>query len=103
MSDLEEAQYLLDNTRGLIHHLVLGGLLTTSGEQRTQLANLCEEFERIGASHLTMRLQTLQSAIQAGDHAAAPALMKLQASVALFEKVLTKRALAPQLLAEVEE
>ncbi len=53
------------------------------------LSSLHEELDRIGAAHLAGRLEDVIAKIQNDDRGSARALMRAQASLRVFERLLT--------------
>jgi hypothetical protein len=54
-----------------------------------RLSALREEFERIGAGHLAGRIAAVVEALRSQDHKSAVALLRAQASLRVFERLLT--------------
>lgn len=89
MSEALEIQQLVEHLQGVLENLITRGLRAAGLAERNALATLGDEFTRIGASHLAERVQALCDALEA-DHRDGPnRLLKAQASLRLFERVLT--------------
>ncbi len=69
--------------------LAVRGLRSCGAEQLTALSSLHEELDRIGASHLAGRLEDVITGIRNDDRSSARALMRAQASLRVFERLLT--------------
>ena len=72
--------------------LVVRGLRTSGTEQLALLDALREEFSRIGATHISGRLSELIDAVRADDPSACRKLLGLQASLRVFDRIMTLEA-----------
>jgi hypothetical protein len=89
MSEALEVQQVVDHLQGVLENLVTRGLASAESSDRKALATLRDEFVRIGASHLADRVGLLCDALESGDREGPVRLLKTQASLRLFERVLT--------------
>ena len=69
--------------------LALRGLRATGSQHLAKLEMLRAECERIGADHLAGRVGALAAAIRNDDRDAAAALLRAQASLRVFDRILT--------------
>lgn len=99
MSASEEIAYTLGRLQTEFEDLAVGGLRATGPERVAALQALSEELNGLGAAHLAMRLKVLAEAIQNGRRESASALMLAQASVRVFERLVTIEHCAAQLRA----
>lgn len=101
---LDEITYTLGRLQAEIEDLAVGGLRAAGPERVSALEATREDLARVGALHLAGRLQDLTSAIRSDDRAAAAALMRTQASLRVFERLLTLDTTAArlELLADAE-
>ncbi|MBS0202289.1 MAG: hypothetical protein JSS49_05260 [Planctomycetes bacterium] len=97
MSEIAEVVDTLDRLHSELHVLLVRGLRVCGPEHLTPLRSLHAELERIGAVHVAGRLETLINAMTADHREAAAALLRTQASLRVFERVLTIRVSAMQL------
>lgn len=89
MSEAIEIQQLVRHVQGVLEVLVTRGLRSAGPGERNTLRTLTDELTRIGAGHLAERTRSLQDAIDS-DAADGPGrLLRAQASLRLFERVLT--------------
>jgi hypothetical protein len=103
MAELDEIVQTVERLQNALEELSVRGLRSAGGEQLAVLEALREEFERIGAGHLAGRVATLASAVRAGERSAAAALLRAQASLRVFERILTLEAAGETLRALVGE
>lgn len=89
MDSIEEAMQTIEQIKQLFRDLTVGGLLTAEADKINTLRTLSEEFSRIGANHSAEKLQALLRAIESSSKESAPLLMRAQASIQLFERLLT--------------
>lgn len=101
MSDSEEIAYALARLQAEFEDLAVGGLRAAGPERVGALKALSEEFGGLGAAHLAVRLRVLADEIQADRRESASALMRAQASVRVFERLVTVEHCAAQLRASV--
>ncbi len=89
MSEVLEIQQLLDHVQSTLENLITRGLRAASSAERNTLTTLAAELMRVGAGHLAERIGSLNEAIE-HDRAEGPVrLLQAQASLRLFERVLT--------------
>jgi hypothetical protein len=89
MSEVLEIQQVIEHLQGVLENLITRGLRAAGLAERNALATLGEEFTRIGASHLAERVEALRAALESDDADGPNRLFKAQASLRLFERVLT--------------
>lgn len=89
MSDILEVLRTVDRLHGILADLMVRGLRSAGEAQVAPLEAVQQELDRIGASHLSGRIQALVDAIRDDDRGAARALLRAQTSLRLFERVLT--------------
>jgi hypothetical protein len=99
MPETDEIVQTVGRLEGALEDLTVRGLRSAGPEQFALLDALREEFERIGAGHLAGRIAALVTAIRAGDRGAAAALLRAQASLRVFERILTLESAAAALKA----
>ncbi len=86
---LAEISDTLKQVRQLFCDLTVVGLLTAGEDKIHTLKALYDEFSRIGASHIAGHLQQLLRAIENNHHQSAVLLMRAQASMQLFNRILS--------------
>jgi hypothetical protein len=86
---VEEVVQTIERLQQTFEDLTVRGLRTCGPEQLTILSSLHEDLDRIGAAHLAGRLEALINGIKSDDRASARALMRAQASLRVFERLLT--------------
>jgi hypothetical protein len=89
MPDTDEIMPTVERLRAAFEDLTVRGLRSAGSEHLSMLAALRDEFERVGAEHLAGRITTVIDGIRADDRSAAAALLRAQASLRVFERVLT--------------
>src|SRR5262249_43665205 len=101
VSVMAEAEILqaVDRLTGPLAALAGRGLGPGAEGQLAPLVALQEEFERIGAGHLAGRIAALLEAVRSEEKGAAAALLRVQTSLRLFERIMTVER-AEQLLEE---
>lgn len=80
---------MLEQLQQLFRDLTVGGLLTSGSGPLNTLKILQQELAQIGALHLAEQLQQLLWAMEHQQREAAVWLMRTQASVRLFDRILT--------------
>lgn len=93
---------VIDSIRQLqaeLEDLAVGGLRQVGPEHVPLLDHFCDYMQGVGAQHIGERIQVLANAIRQNDKTAASALMRLQASLRLFERILTVNVVTNQLAA----
>ncbi len=85
----EEIAQTIDRLHGAFADLAVRGLRSAGPGDLATLRAVREEFQRIGADHLAGRIGEVVSAIENDDRAAARALLRAQASLRVFERILT--------------
>lgn len=86
---MEEVVQTIERLQQTFEDLAVRGLRSCGPEQLTVLSSLHEELDRIGAAHLAGRLEDVIAKIQNDDRGSARALMRAQASLRVFERLLT--------------
>lgn len=89
MIETTEIIQTVEHLQRTFEDLILRGLKASGPEQINTLNNIKEECERIGAFHLAERVSAIVDAIQKNDRSGADALMRAQASLRMFERILT--------------
>ncbi|MEQ1501783.1 MAG: hypothetical protein ABMB14_06110 [Myxococcota bacterium] len=89
IDDRREICDTIEALRKELDDLVVRGLRTAGPQDLAALDAMTAELRRVGASHLTDRLDRLLAAIRADDRGAAGALLGVQATLRVFERVLT--------------
>jgi hypothetical protein len=89
MAETAEIGQTLERLQGAFEDMTVRGLRSAGPEHLATLAAVREELERIGAGHLAGRLAAVLDAIRSHDRAAAAALLRAQASLRVFERILT--------------
>src|SRR5579859_4373698 len=97
----EEIAQTIDHLHGAFAALAVRGLRSAGPADLATLRATCEEFQRIGADHLAGRIGEVVSAIENDDRSAARALLRAQASLRVFERILTLEVAAQSLQAMV--
>jgi hypothetical protein len=103
MQDIDEIVQTIDRLQGEFEDLAVRGLRTAGTAHLGSLETLREEFERIGADHLAGRIAEVVAAIRNDDRGAAAALLRAQASLRVFERVLSLEAAGAMLEALQED
>ncbi|MGE3803467.1 MAG: hypothetical protein AB7K24_02205 [Gemmataceae bacterium] len=106
MQDIDEIVHTIDRLQAELDDLAIRGLRTAGTSHLSGLAMLRQEFERIGAGHLAERIAAVVQAIQNDERSAAAALVRAQASLRVFERILSLEvagALLDNLAGAVEE
>lgn len=89
MSEIVEIVQTIERLQDEFEDLAVRGLRACGPEHLTPLQAIREEFERIGASHVAGRIAALTDAIRNDDRGAAAALLGAQATLRVFERILT--------------
>ncbi|CAN5604394.1 hypothetical protein BH23PLA1_BH23PLA1_25090 [soil metagenome] len=89
MDEIAELRDALDRLHAALDDLVVRGVRAAGTQDLARLTSLRDEFRSAGAGHLAGRLETLSEAIQAGDRAAATALLRAITTFRLFDRMLT--------------
>src|SRR5262245_49827891 len=103
MTVTAEILQTLEHVRATLDDLCIRGLRSAGSEQINTLTTLEQEFERIGAAHVASRLGTVIRAVRSGGHDGPKHVMRAQASVRLFERILTLSVAEDALKRAVEE
>ena len=102
MLETAEIVQTIEHVQSAFEDLAVRGLRSAGPEHLTSLSALREEFERIGAGHLAGRIAAVVEALRGGEARGAAALMRAQASLRVFERVLTLQVAAQTLSALLE-
>jgi hypothetical protein len=94
MADREEVVQVVGRLETLSEELAVRGLRTAGPEHFSSLDVIREELERVNAEHLADRVEALATATRNDDRGAAAALLRLRASLRLFERMLTQEVVA---------
>jgi hypothetical protein len=89
MTEVLEIQQVIEHLQGVLENLVTRGLRSAGLAERNALATLGDELARSGAGHLTERVQALREALDTDATDGPTRLLQSQASLRLFERVLT--------------
>jgi hypothetical protein len=92
-----EIVYTLGRLQAELEDLAVGGLRAAGPERLPVLKTLRDDLGRAGASAIATRLDTLVEAIRDDRRDAGAALMRAQAGVRLFERLLTLDVAAARL------
>lgn len=94
---VEEVVQTIERLQQTFEDICVRGLRACGAEQLTLLGALHEELDRIGAAHLSGRLEELIEKIRNDDRGSARALMRAQASLRVFERLLTVQTVEREL------
>ena len=97
-----EVMQVLEHLQGVFGDLAVRGLRSAASSQIATLRNLRMELERVGAAHLASHIAAVLTALENDDRSAAAALLRAQANVRVFERILTLEAAAATLGSLVE-
>jgi hypothetical protein len=89
MAETDEIVQTLERVQREFENLSVRGLRSVGPEHLATLSAAREEFERIGAGHLASRIAAVIDGIRDNDCGAAVALLRAQASLRVFERILT--------------
>jgi len=89
MSEVLEIQQVIEHLQGVLENLITRGLSSAGLAERNALTTLGEELKRIGAGHLADRVLVLREALETDVDDGPSLLFKAQASLRVFERVLT--------------
>ena len=103
MAETDEIVQTIERLQGELEDLTVRGLRSSGPEHLGALTALREEFERIGADHLAGRIAGLVEAVRNDEVGAAAALLRTQASLRVFERVLTLETAADALRALLQD
>ena len=93
----EEVVLTLEQLRRELEELAIRGLRAVAPRQTARLGLIREELQGIGAEHLAGTLGQLEGALRNDDPAAAPALLRAQIALRVFERVVTLEVAQAQL------
>ena len=96
MLEIAEIVQTIEHVQSAFEDLTVRGLRSAGPDQLATLSALREEFERIGAGHLAGRIAAVV------ETRSATALLRAQASLRVFERVLTLQVAAQTLSALLE-
>lgn len=109
MQEVQEVVQTIERLQHSFEDLAIRGLRSCGPDQLQVLSALHEELDRIGAAHLAGRLEDLIEKIRNDDRGSARALMRAQASLRVFERLVTletverEMTLLQQVLAQSED
>ena len=89
MDEIDELRDALDRLHAAMDDLVVRGVRAAGAKDVAKLTALRDEFRAAGAGHVAEKLATLIEAVETGDRAAAPALMRAVTTFRLFDRMLT--------------
>ncbi|MBI3411928.1 MAG: hypothetical protein HY040_26660 [Planctomycetes bacterium] len=102
MTETIEVLQVLEHLQSVFGDLAVRGLRSAASSQIATLRNLRSELERVGAGHLAGHVAALLTALENDDRSAAATLLRAQANVRVFERILTLEAAAATLGSLVE-
>ena len=97
MIDQREIVQTIAHLQTTFEDLVVRGLRSIGSEQLTLLEALYEEMNRIGSFHMAERIKAVIDCIKRNDSASARALLRAQASLRVFERLVTAEGVQAQL------
>jgi hypothetical protein len=103
MADWDEVVQLIQRLEREFQDLAARGLRTVGPQHLASLEAICDELARTNAVHLAGRIEKVVEAIRNDDRGAAAALLRAQATLRLFERMLTKEVAAATLEAVLAE
>lgn len=86
---IDEIAHTIERLRSQLEALAVRGIRAAGPGDVALLRAAGEEFERVGAEHMTERIGDVVRTLEQGDCPAAAALLRAQTSLRLFERVLT--------------
>jgi hypothetical protein len=89
MNETDEIVRAVERLQGAFEELAVRGLRSAGPPQLANLQALREELDKVGAGHLAGRIAAVIEAVRNDDRGAAAALLRAQASLRVFERVLT--------------
>ncbi len=95
--EFDETLQSLEHVQRVLENLLVRGLNSAGAQELKALSALQEELGRIGAGHLAGRMRELRKAIETDLPAAAAILLHTQASLRVFERILTLESAAEAL------
>lgn len=95
--EFDETLQTLEHLQRVLENLLVRGLNSAGPQELKALSALEEELGRIGAGHLAGKLRELRQCIETDPPAAAPVLLQTQASLRVFERILTLESAAEAL------
>lgn len=87
--DTTEIVQTIDHLQRTFEDLMIRGLKAAGPGEVNTLSNIRDECERIGAYHLAGRVQAILEEIDKPGRSGAQALMRAQASLRMFDRILT--------------
>ena len=94
MDEWSEAVQLIERLHAEFDDLAVRGLRTVGPQHLASLQATRDELRRINADHLADRVEQVSEAIRNDDRGAAACLLRAQASLRLFERMLTAQVAA---------
>jgi hypothetical protein len=89
MLEVHEIQQVVEHLHGVFENLLTRGVRSAGTAERNALTTLGAELMRVGAPHLAGRVRALNAALESNSADAPSHLLKAQASLRLFERVMT--------------
>ncbi len=89
MDTSAEIVQVIDRLRSQFEDLAIRGLRAAGAADLAKLRLLREELERVGAGHMASQIAAIVDAIDRGERSSAQALLRAQASLRVFERILT--------------
>ena len=96
-AELEETLQTLEHLQQVMENLLVRGLRSAGSQELNTLAALESELGRVGAAHLAGHIGELRKCLSADPAAAAAVLLRTQASLRVFERILTLESAAETL------
>lgn len=90
-----EAAATVERLQKMLDELVVRGLMACGPAELSTLSSYRDELEKMGASHLASTLDEVHQAASEGQRGTRK-LIRAQASLRLFERLLTLRSVAVQ-------
>lgn len=92
MIDQDEIVHTIELLQNAFEDLAVRGLRSVGSQQLQLLESLHEEMDRIGAAHMSERIKKIVDCIKADDPGSARSLMQAQASLRVFDRLITIEA-----------
>jgi len=102
MHEMEEIVQTVARLQSALEDLAARGLRSAGREHLAALAVLHDEFARVGADHLADLIGEVIAGAKSGEHSAAAALLRTQASLRVFERILTLRVVDASLSSGID-
>lgn len=100
MQDVQEIMQTVTHLETMLEQLVVRGVRSSGGENINALSNMREQLAKIGAQHLSEKIGVVVDALRGDSSKAARAILGAQASLRVFDRLLTLEVAAAQLDAQ---